>query len=151
MNLSKSLRIACSALLLVCATPVLAAPPSVQVYKTPTCGCCGKWVDHMKANGFDVTVTEVASTSEYQRKYGVPERLQSCHTAIVGGYVVEGHVPAADVQRLLKTKPKSKGIAVPGMPIGSPGMEVGTRRQPYSVLLFGADGEVSEFQKYEAK
>lgn len=128
-----------------------AADPKLEVYKTSTCGCCSKWVDHMKANGFDVQVTEVPSTAEYRRKYGVPDNLRSCHTAVVNGYAVEGHVPAADVLRLLKEKPKGKGLAVPGMPIGSPGMEQGPGRQPYSVLLFDEKGEYSEFQKYEGK
>jgi hypothetical protein len=140
------------AAILLC-QPLAAASPKMSVYKTPTCGCCSKWVDHMKANGFDVTVTDVPSTAEYRQKYGVPERLQSCHTAVVSGIVVEGHVPAADVQRLLKSraKAKGKGLAVPGMPIGSPGMEQGPRRQAYSVLLFDSQGGVTEFQKYEAK
>jgi hypothetical protein len=127
--------------------PLAAAGPEVQVYKTPTCGCCSKWVDHLKANGFAPVVTDVRSTAEYRKKYGVPERLLSCHTAIVGGYTVEGHVPAADIHRLLKQKPKAKGLAVPGMPLGSPGMEA-ARRDSYAVLLFDANGSTSEFQKY---
>ena len=127
------------------------APLEMLVFKTPTCGCCAKWVEHMKANGFNVKVTEVASTEDARRKYGVPESIVSCHTAVVGGYTIEGHVPAADVQRLLKLRPKAKGIAVPGMPIGSPGMEQGSRSQAYSVLLFQTDGTTSEFQKYPAK
>ena len=129
---------------------VRAETPEVSVYKTRTCGCCAKWVEHMKAAGFAMKVTEVDSTSEYRTKYGVPESLQSCHTAVVNGYTLEGHVPAADVQRLLKTHPKAKGIAVPGMPMGSPGMEQGARRQGYSVMLFDDRGGVSEYQKYEA-
>lgn len=128
-----------------------AAAPEMSVFKTRTCGCCSKWVDHMKANGFDVKVTDVPSTAEYRKKYGVPEKLLSCHTAVVNGYAVEGHVPASDVQRLLKTRPKAKGISVPGMPIGSPGMEQGPGRNAYSVILFQEDGRISEFQKYEAK
>ncbi len=136
---------------LLFAVSVPAASPKMSVYKTPTCGCCGKWVEHMKASGFDVEVTDVPSTAEYRRKYGVPEKLLSCHTAVVNGYAIEGHVPAADVQRLLKSRAKGKGLAVPGMPIGSPGMEQGPRRQAYSVLLFQSDGSVSEFQRYPAK
>jgi hypothetical protein len=139
----------CGALLFC--QPLAAAAPEMAVFKTRTCGCCSKWVDHMKANGFNVTVTDVPSTAEYRKKYGVPERLLSCHTAVVNGYAVEGHVPAADVQRLLKTRPKAKGLSVPGMPVGSPGMEQGPRRDAYSVVLFQADGSVSEFQKYAAK
>ncbi len=124
-----------------------AATHQMTVFKTRTCGCCNKWVEHARANGFEVTVREVASTAEYRRKYGVPDALQSCHTATVEGYTVEGHVPAAEMLRLLKTRPKAKGLVVPGMPLGSPGME-GSRRQPYSVLLFDAAGQISEYQKY---
>jgi hypothetical protein len=124
-----------------------AAPQPVSVYKTPTCGCCGKWVEHLKANGFAPTVKDVQSTAEYRKQYGVPKQLQSCHTAVVGGYTIEGHVPATDIQRLLKHKPKAKGLAVPGMPLGSPGME-GARRDPYSVLLFDSDGRISVYKKY---
>lgn len=124
-----------------------AATPQVQVYKTKTCGCCSKWVDHLKANGFSATVTDVPSTADYRKKYGVPDQLLSCHTAVVDGYTVEGHVPAADIHRMLKQKPKAKGLAVPGMPLGSPGMEA-DRRQPYSVLLFQSNGGTSVFQKY---
>jgi hypothetical protein len=127
-----------------------AAPPSMVVYKTPTCGCCSKWVDHVKAAGFNVTVHDVQSTAEYRRKYGVPDQLQSCHTGVVNGYAIEGHVPVADIQTLLKKRPKAKGLAVPGMPIGSPGMEQGPRRQAYSVLLFTSDGKASAFQSYPA-
>ena len=119
----------------------------MTVYKTRTCGCCGKWVEHLRANGFDVTVNDVPSTAEYRKKYGVPDALASCHTAVVNGYTVEGHIPAADIHRLLKQRPKGKGIAVPGMPMGSPGME-GPRRQAYSVLLFQADGSTSVFEKH---
>jgi hypothetical protein len=139
------------AFLLAVALAAPAVGQVVQVYKTRTCGCCGKWVEHMTANGFDVKVTDVPSTAEYRKKYGVPDRLMSCHTAAVDKYVVEGHVPAADVRRLLKTRPKAVGITVPGMPIGSPGMEQGPRREAYSVLLFDSDGTTTEFQKYPAK
>ena len=128
-----------------------AAAPELSVFKTRTCGCCSKWVEHMKASGFSVKVSEVPSTAEYRRKYGVPDRLQSCHTAVVNGYAIEGHVPAADVHRLLKSRSKVKGLAVPGMPVGSPGMEQGTGAQAYSVVSFDEKGNVSEFQKYEAR
>ncbi|MEP6535625.1 MAG: DUF411 domain-containing protein [Bryobacteraceae bacterium] len=124
-----------------------AAEPEITVFKTKTCGCCGKWVEHVRASGFKVTVKEVASTAEYQKQYGVPERLQSCHTAIVGGYTIEGHVPAADIQRLLKERPKAKGLAVPGMPAGSPGME-GARSDAYSVVQFDAAGAASVYRTY---
>ena len=128
-----------------------AAAPELSVFKTRTCGCCSKWVEHMKASGFSVKVSEVPSTAEYRTKYGVPDRLQSCHTAVVNGYAIEGHVPAADVHRLLKSRSKVKGLAVPGMPVGSPGMEQGTGAQAYSVVSFDEKGNVSEFQKYEAR
>lgn len=125
-----------------------AAPsPKMTVYKTRTCGCCGKWVEHLRTNGFEVTVNDVPSTVEYRKMHGVPDALASCHTAVVGGYTVEGHIPAADIHRLLKQRPKGKGIAVPGMPMGSPGME-GPRRQAYSVLLFQADGSTVVFEKH---
>jgi hypothetical protein len=127
--------------------PLSAAAPKVNVFKTRTCGCCAKWVEHLKANGFDVNVQEVASTVEYRKKYGVPDKLQSCHTAMVAGYAIEGHVPAADIHRLLKAGPKATGLAVPGMPAGSPGME-GPRSDAYSVILFDADGKGTVYQKY---
>lgn len=146
-----SRRQALGALLVMAGVPIQAADLTVQVYKTPTCGCCGNWVEHMRTNGFKVEVTEVPDTAEYRRKYGVPEELRSCHTAVVDGYALEGHVPADDVQKLLKTRPKARGIAVPGMPMGSPGMEAGGRRQAFQVLLFNANGVLSQFNKYEAK
>jgi len=127
-----------------------AAATQVTVFKTPACGCCGHWVEHMKANGFDLKVQDVDDTSEYRRRYGVPDNLASCHTAVVENYAIEGHVPAADVQRLLKTRPKAKGLAVPGMVMGSPGME-GGRGDAYAVILFEADGRTSVFQNYPRK
>ncbi len=127
-----------------------AATPHVQAYKTPTCGCCGMWVRHLKENGFQVTVQDVESTAEYRRKYGVPEALQSCHTGVVEGYALEGHVPASEIRRLLRERPKMKGLAVPGMPIGSPGME-SVRSEPYSVMLFDAQGHSSVYQRYPAR
>ena len=132
---------------LVFSLQLQAADPRIEVFKTTTCGCCGKWVDHLKANGFDPVVKDVPSTAEYRRKYGVPDGLASCHTAVVAGYSIEGHIPAADIHRLLKEKPKAKGLAVPGMPLGSPGME-GPRRDAYSVYLFDSDGKITVFQKH---
>ncbi|MBY0508272.1 MAG: DUF411 domain-containing protein [Bryobacteraceae bacterium] len=131
---------------LVAAEPPVAQP--MTVYKTPTCGCCGKWVDHMRANGFTVVVKEVDSTEPIRKQFGVPEKLASCHTGIIAGYAVEGHVPAAEVRRMLKEKPKGKGIAVPGMPLGSPGMEQGSTKQTYWVLLFDGEGATKEYQRY---
>ena len=123
----------------------------ITVFKTATCGCCGVWVAHLRENGFRVRVNEVDSTAEHQKKYGVTNALRSCHTATVNGYTVEGHVPASEIHRLLKERPKAKGLAVPGMPIGSPGMEVGDRRDAYSVLLFDADGKTTVYRHYPAR
>ena len=123
------------------------APTSLMtVYKTATCGCCAKWVDMAKAAGFRVKVVEVPSTAAARSSAGIKEKYASCHTAIIDGYAIEGHVPIADIQRLLKEKPKAKGLAVPGMPMGSPGME-GPYKEAYSVLLITADGS-SVFQQY---
>lgn len=122
--------------------------PQVEVYKSPTCGCCGAWVDHLKAAGFPVKVIEIEDTSVARRKYGLPERFGSCHTAVVSGYVVEGHVPAKDVKKLLAMKPVAIGIAVPGMPVGSPGMEMGSRKDPYQVLLVDKQGRERIFSTY---
>jgi len=116
------------------------ASDTVVVYKTPSCGCCTGWVDHLRANGFLVTVEEMQDLKSLKTRLGVPGDLESCHTATVGGYFVEGHVPASDVRRLLAEKPVAKGIAVPGMPVGSPGMERGDQRDPYQVIQFGDDG-----------
>ena len=123
------------------------AGPQVNVFKSRTCGCCSKWVEHLRANGFTANVKDVDSTAVYRRQYGVPQKLQSCHTAMVEGYVIEGHVPAADIQRLLKARPAAKGLAVPGMPMGSPGME-GARTEPYSVMLFDSAGRATVFQNH---
>jgi len=141
-----SLTAAAAALVL----PVVAkeALPPVQVFKNPSCGCCGAWVEHMKAAGFSVNVTEVDDASVARRKYGLPDRFGSCHTAVVGGYVVEGHVPANDVKKLLAIKPVAVGLAVPGMPVGSPGMEMGSRKDPYQVLLVAKDGRERVFSNY---
>ena len=132
------------------ALPVVAKEslPPVQVFKNPSCGCCGAWVEHMKAAGFSVNVTEVDDTSVARRKYGLPDRFGSCHTAVVGGYVVEGHLPANDVKKLLAMKPVAVGLAVPEMPVGSPGMEMGARRDPYQVLLVAKDGRERVFSNY---
>ena len=112
----------------------------LTVYKSPWCGCCTGWVDHMKANGFSVKVIEQEDLTPIKRQYSVPGNLESCHTAEIDGYTIEGHVPAEDVIRLLAERPRAKGPAVPGMPIGSPGMEQGNEKEPYPVVLFGEDG-----------
>jgi hypothetical protein len=120
---------------------------TMVVYKTPTCGCCGAWVDHVKANGFKVEVHDLDGLTEIKRQHSVPDRLSSCHTARIGGYVIEGHVPAEDIQRLLRERPAVHGIAVPGMPMGSPGME-GPRRDSYNVIAFHRDGREEIFARH---
>lgn len=121
--------------------------PEVLVYKSPTCGCCGSWVDHMKASGFRVKVIEENDITAVKQRFGVPEHLGSCHTALVGGYVVEGHVPASAVKRLLKEKPTAVGVSVPGMPIGSPGMD-GPNPEPFSTQLFDERGRARIYESY---
>lgn len=118
-----------------------AARQEVEVWKSPSCGCCGGWIDHMRAAGFTVKVHEVDDVQPVKTANGVPDALGSCHTATAGGYVIEGHVPAQDVVRLLADKPDAKGLAAPGMPADAPGMDMRTG-QPYDVVLFGAaDGD----------
>lgn len=122
---------------------------TVEVYKSPTCGCCSKWVDHLRTHGFTVRAINTDKLDELKTSRGVPRQARSCHTALVGGYVVEGHVPAADVQRLLKERPAIVGIAVPGMPIGSPGMEVaGMKAQSFNVMAIAKDGSTRAFASH---
>ena len=113
----------------------------VTVYKSPTCGCCVAWVDHLRDNGFSVIVQEHDDLGPIKMLLGVPDALQACHSATVGGYVIEGHVPARDIRRLLDEQPRGIGLAVAGMPMGSPGMELGGEPDPYQVILFGAEGD----------
>lgn len=120
----------------------------IEVFKTPTCGCCSLWVKHLEENGFTAKVTNMDDLSAIKKKHGVPPRASSCHTAVVNGYVVEGHVPAADIKRMLSERPAIAGLAVPGMPVGSPGMEVGTTVQPYNVVSFDKTGETKVFASY---
>ena len=128
------------------AATAAAALPTLVVHKSAYCGCCKLWVDHMKKAGFKVEVVETEQLDAIKDRVGVPGDQRSCHTAEVGGYFVEGHVPAEDVKRLLKEKPKAKGIAVGGMPMGSPGMEMPDgSKQPYKVMLVGADGQTKVF------
>jgi hypothetical protein len=119
--------------------------PAVTVYKDPNCGCCSLWIAHMERAGFRVTATNTADMPALRTKLGVPAHVQSCHTAVVNGFVVEGHVPADDVKRLLTSRPKVTGIAVPGMPVGSPGMEQGNVKHHYSVLTFDEAGRTTVF------
>jgi len=123
--------------------------PKVVVSKDPSCGCCTGWVDHLKAAGFPVEVRETASINQVKVRLGVPDDLASCHTAEVGGYVLEGHAPADAIRRLLTEKPQARGLAVPGMPVGSPGMEVkGVEDDIYEVVLFGPSGQRT-FARYQ--
>ena len=131
------------------ARAAVSKPLMLTVYKTPTCGCCAKWVGHMKQNGFTVHVTDLNDLSSIKSKHGVPSKLQSCHTAVVNGYVVEGHVPASDVKRMLNELPAVAGLTVPGMPAGSPGMEMpGGQAPPYEVLTFDRNGATRVFAKH---
>jgi hypothetical protein len=116
--------------------------PLIKVSKDPNCGCCTGWVEHLRNNGFIVAVSDTANMQAVKARLGVPDELASCHTAEIGGYVIEGHVPAVATRRLLNEKPAARGLAVPGMPIGSPGMEGGTP-EIYEVILFGKDHPVS--------
>lgn len=126
-----------------------AAGPVVDVYKSEDCGCCTKWVKHLEAQGFTVKAQNVKSPMDYREQFGMPDKLGSCHSGMVQGYALEGHVPAAEMKRLLAEKPKAKGLAVPSMPMGSPGME-GSRKDAYDVLLVKADGSYSIYQHYSA-
>lgn len=129
-----------------------ASQPVINVYKSATCGCCTEWITHLEKNDFKVNAHNVPNTAAYRTKFGVPQALGSCHTGVVNGYALEGHVPASDIKRLLAEKPKAKGLAVPGMPMGSPGMEVeGEPVDAYDVVLFQADGSSRVYRHYAAK
>ena len=119
----------------------------ITVYKSPTCKCCNKWVQHLEDNGFNVNTVNKIDMKSIKSKEGVPRQLASCHTAVVGNYVIEGHVPAIDIKRLLKEKPAISGLTVPGMPMGSPGME-GARKDAYNVLTFTKGGDSTVFSQY---
>ena len=127
--------------------------PLVEVWKSPTCGCCKDWVKHLQDNGFEVKTYDVseATKAALRNKLGLAEKFGSCHTAVASGYVIEGHVPARDIRKLLKDSPRALGLSVPGMPVGSPGMdgpEYGGRKDPYAVLLVQRDGSSSVYQRY---
>lgn len=135
------------------AAPVWAAKPTataMEVWKDPNCGCCKDWVKHLEQAGFSVRVYDTGNEAK-RAALGMPQALGSCHTGVVGGYVIEGHVPARDIQRLLREKPKALGLSVPGMPIGSPGMDGAIykgRKDPFDVLLVAANGNSTVFQSY---
>lgn len=128
-------------------TVPLAAPTPMTVYKSPTCGCCKEWVTHVSKNGFAPKVIDMDDLTKIKKDAGVPDELQSCHTVLVGSYVVEGHVPADLVQKMLTEKPKIVGIAVAGMVVGSPGMEQGNQKVPYSVTAWTRDGKTSVYAR----
>lgn len=125
-----------------------AGRPELVVYKSATCGCCGDWIAHLREHGFAVTVHDSENMERIKQEAAVPRPLWSCHTAFAGDYVIEGHVPAAEIHRLLDQQPVAAGLAVPGMPLGSPGMEMGDRRDAYQVVLFQEDGSGSAFAHY---
>lgn len=125
-----------------------AAQPVIEVYKSATCGCCKEWIKHLEANGFKVEAQDVENTSDYRQKFGIPNEYGSCHTGRVKGYALEGHVPASEIKRLLSEQPKARGLAVPGMPMGSPGME-GPRKDQYDVLLVKDGGKTSVYKHYQ--
>lgn len=145
------LKLPLRSLLLVCLVCTGAAwaqtATHVEVFKSPSCGCCGKWIKHLQQNGFQVNIHEVNDIPAARKKLGMPDQLGSCHTAKVGGYVIEGHVPATDILRLLKEKPKALGLAVPSMPPGSPGME-SVKPMPYETLLVQPDNSSSVFAEH---
>jgi len=121
--------------------------PVITVYRDPNCGCCSKWIEHLIKHGFRVDDKKTAEMPEIKRGLGIPDDLESCHTGVVNGYLIEGHVPAADIKRLLKEKPRVAGLAVPGMPMGSPGME-GPRTDRYEVVSFDKSGNTKVFAKH---
>ena len=152
MNRRQSIKTLSAGFLAVLATrgDLLAdmAPTKMTVYKSPTCGCCGAWIKHVKAAGFDVAEINVDVVEPYKKKHGVPLELASCHTGVIGAYAFEGHVPADLIQRFMRKPPKdARGLAVPGMPVGSPGMEAGDRKDAYDVVLFEKSGKRSVYAK----
>lgn len=140
----------------ICLLPLLAlmmsasvwAGNEITVYKSPSCSCCNKWVKHLEENGFEVKAENVTDVISYKIKYGVTPSLASCHTAVVDGYTIEGHVPASDIKRLIKEKPALRGLSVPQMPVGTPGMEQGDRKDPYKVISFDHEGRTGVFTDY---
>ena len=127
----------------------IAKPIDIVVYRSPSCSCCGRWLEHLKENNFNVKDIVTDDVQTIKNKYGVTDKLASCHTAIVGGYVVEGHVPANDIRNLLKTQPKIVGIAVPGMINGTPGMEMDDQKAAYNVMSFDKENYTAVFHHYE--
>ena len=131
--------------------PSVDKPIDITVHRSPTCNCCGKWVEHLKQNNFNVKDVVTEDVQAIKNQYGISKELASCHTAIVGGYVVEGHVPASDIKTLLKNKPDMVGITVPGMPSGTPGMEMGGKKDAYQVISISKDKKTGVFNSYQAE
>ena len=129
-----------------CSSPAKAA--ELIVYKSPHCGCCTEWVDHVKATGLKVVIHETELVSDIAARLNVPDEMRSCHTAEIGGYFIEGHVPAADIRKLLRERPKARGLAVPGLPIGSPGMEQDGRRDAFATLIVDRNGVSRVFTRH---
>ena len=127
-----------------------AAGDVITVYKSPDCGCCIRWIGHLQANGFKVDARDVEDLQPIRRQFGVSAEIEACHTALIDGYVIEGHVPAADIRRLLKERPKVTGLTVPDMPVGSPGME-GPNPEPYDVLTFEPNGRTRVFSSHDPR
>lgn len=133
------------------ADPAPLKASDVLVYRSPTCGCCGRWVAHMRQNGFNVQDVVLDDVNAKKRELGLPEELASCHTAVVDGYVIEGHVPVEDVRKLLKEHPPLRGISAPGMPAGSPGMEMGGEQDAYTVMSFDSAGHIAPYVDHPAQ
>ena len=131
--------------------PALDVSPEMLVYRSPSCGCCGKWLEHVKSHNFNVVDKLLDDVKSIKAQHGVTPELASCHTALVNGYVVEGHVPAEDIKKLLASKPPVLGIAAPGMPVGSPGMEMGTQQDVYNVVSFDKNQQIDVFNQHGAK
>lgn len=134
----------------VLARPALAAPTRIEIFKSPTCGCCSAWAKHMAHAGFAVDAQDIDQDAlhDLKARFGITPELASCHTALVDGYVVEGHVPAEDVERLIAERPDAIGLSVPGMPIGSPGMEMGNQKEPFDTILLLRDGSGKVFERH---
>ena len=132
--------------------PIVAVEDSsmdIVVYRSPTCGCCSKWLAHLKTHGFNVQDNVIEDVQKIKDQYGVSRSLASCHTALINGYIVEGHVPANDIKTMLRDKPEIKGLTVPGMVVGTPGMEMGGKKAPFRVLAFDKDGQTTVYKAYD--
>lgn len=125
------------------------APKEIVVYRSPSCGCCSKWLAHLRQHDFKVQDKVVDDVQQIKDKYGVSRSLASCHTAIIDGYIIEGHVPASDIKTMLRDRPAIKGLAVPGMVVGTPGMEMGRQKAPFKVIAFDKDGQVKLYKAYD--